>query len=213
MQNPGESPCVLLHCDRLEDAVLLESRIHTFAILGAHEIEQQTAKERQREAHSRPRPRIGRVTGLTKGDDSIEPLVNQSGQEGGIGFLPSAGAGIALEEQPLRRPQLWIAEPLPHGQGHLLGWGVERLEETTLILFDTAHDVGEEAVARTEVVDEHAVARPDYGRDVAQGSVANPAALELGHDRVEELLPSHSARVYHSVHVPLGTPRVARACR
>jgi hypothetical protein len=175
---------------RLELPVLLERGVDPGPILRSDEIQEQPAKQGQAQSHAGTDVGVAVRSGSLKSDHPIEPIVHEPGEQRCERLLASARTRVTLEEETFSRPQTWIAQTLPHRVRQLLGRRLERLEQPALVLFDFADYLRKEAVARTEVMDEHPVTRADRRGNIAQGTIADPAALQLGHDRIEDFLLS-----------------------
>ena len=96
--------------------------------------------------------------------DLGEPAVDGRREQPRERRLALRRPGVALEEQPLERPQLGPAQVGPHGRegvGRVVGQLGERRRLAPLDLLD---DREQQLVPRPEVVEEHAVARADRRR-------------------------------------------------
>src|SRR6185312_17191797 len=103
-------------------------------------------------------------------------------------LLALDAAGVALEEQPLERPQFRLAKVGPRSR-NCRGWlGRQLGQQGSLTTLDLVDYRQQKLVPRAEVVKEHSVARADRRGDVAQRPVTDATRRDFFHHRVEQLL-------------------------
>ena len=176
---------------RNQGAEYLEGGIDTGSITSGDEVEQEPSEERQTQTGPGALSAMIAEPGEAEGDDPIDPIVNEAGQQRIERPLAPARARVALKEEALRGPEARIAEALPHRNHRLFGLRVKAGQEAALLRLHLVNDGGEHALTRAEVVDEHPVTCADGGRDVAQRPIADPARLKIRHDGRQQRLLSH----------------------
>jgi hypothetical protein len=119
--------------------------------------------------------------------DRAEPPIDGLGVQPVERLLAVRPAGVALEEQPLERPDLGPAQVGPHRR-HRLGRVVgKRGEHQLLATLDLRHDRHHQFVARTEVMDQHPVARAHRCGQITQRASADPTGGTGNDHRIEQV--------------------------
>jgi hypothetical protein len=168
----------------------LKGGVDRHAVVGGQQIEQQSADD----GYTQPRlcarrvwaqPEARGVVG-GRGDPGIDDVLEQPRGA----RLTLQGLRVQLEEEALVGPQARVGQPAPHG-AHGIRLRDARVaqqlgHERALGVLDRAHDRHQQAFARSEVIDEHAVAGADGGRQLAQAETANAVLGDVGHDRGQE---------------------------
>ena len=121
---------------------------------------------------------------------------------------PWSALGVQLEEEALLRREIGGREPVPGAAQRVVGRhaGVVRelRQRVALRLLDRLRDRDEQCLLGPEVVDEHAVAGPDRGGQLAQAQVADPVLERVGDGGFEQ--PGTGLiRRHVPANVPLGT--------
>ena len=83
-------------------------------------------------------------------------------------------ARVALEEEPLDRPERRHRRPPPAHPNRRCRVGRQFAEPLVLIAFDCLDDRGQQPLARPEMVNQHAVTGADLRREVAQRPSGEP---------------------------------------
>ncbi len=129
-------------------------------------------------------------------DGRLEPVVDDPVEQLGRAGAALQRLAVELEEEALVGVQERIGEVAPPGAHRLAEVLAERRQEdgecVALALLDRSDHLDPEAFARAEVVDQHAVAGPDRGRQLAQREVADAALLDVLHRSFEQLFASVS---------------------
>ena len=157
--------------------VAVEGVVGGTRVASRHDVEQQAADDGDAEAH------IGRVDGDTTGrgelDRVVDPRLRHVDRLASGERVRLAGE---LEEQADERPHGRIRDPAPGRSGQIRCVPVGS-HELALAALHLVHDRRHQPGARTEVVQQHAVARAGGGRDVAQAAVAKATRSDLVDDR------------------------------
>ncbi len=99
------------------------------------------------------------------------------------------GMHVQLEEQPLLRPQPWIAVPCPEPARVVSADRARVPQHGAFGLLDRDGDRGEQSLPGPEVVQQHAVAGADRGGQLAQAQVRDPALHGDGDGGGEQPVP------------------------
>jgi len=99
------------------------------------------------------------------------------------------GVRVQLEEQPFLRPQSRIAVMCPEPARVVRADRAHLAEGGAFRLLDGDGDRGEQSLPGPEVVQQHAVAGADRGRQLAQAQVRDPALHGDGDGSGEQPVP------------------------
>lgn len=139
----------------------------------------------------------GKISGHAERDvdlsDRIQPIVDDPVQQ--LSRMRPALERLAVdfEEEPLIGPERGVGDVLPPG-AHRLG---DRLtcirqdltEQLALPGFDGPDDLDPESLLRTEVMDEHPVARTECGREPAQAHIGETVLRHVVDRALQQPLP------------------------
>ena len=151
-------------------------------VAGRHEVEQQAAGDGEAEAGER---RVDRAAGVLVG--RVEPAPHGRREQPRERRLALRRPGVALEEQPLQGAQLGAPQVGPHRRERGRRVVGQRAEHGRLPPLDLLDHRDEQLVARSEVVQQHPVARADLLGDRAERPPADPVARERVDHGVEQL--------------------------
>ena len=159
---------------------LLERGGRRCDLAGDQDVDQQAPRDGHAEAQHRRV--VVDADGPRRLDAGVEPRCGE------VAAGRTAG-GDGLEEQPDERPQLGRRHLMPQGAHEVAGIvvdGGEAEEEVALGRLGGFDDGGDEALARPEVVQEHAVAGPDRGGELTEAAVGETVVGDVGHHPIEQ---------------------------
>ena len=144
---------------------------------------------------------------LGEGVVGVEPALDRLAEEWADLRIALEGSAVEREEEALEVGLGGIGEELPHVPDHTIGASrpsaAATADDGELLPgpgLHGAHDFDQEAALGAEVVQEHAMAGPDGGGDLAQAHVTEAVDDEVVHHLIDELLLGGPARMFQMVH-------------
>lgn len=167
--------------------------VDALAVAGCEQVEKEPARHR----HAEPSVRAGEFSRDAQRDVDLggrrEPVLDDPVKQLGGVRAALERLAVDLEEEALVGPQHGVGDVLPpsaHPLGDgLLGVGEHFGQKLSLARFDGADDLDPELLLGTEVMDQHAMAGPESGRERAQADVGQPVLGRVLDRAVQQLLP------------------------